>query len=220
MNHLKIVYGFMAVLGIVFLAWLFVSIYLNSIDALSVLPSLPSSELGVWSVVLAGVVFLTVGIIGFGRQHFRNHRNLITVIVVVLVPCLVLATVFVFPVLMLDYAPMFPVRDEITLVQIANNNPLLLYLGIKAITSEGTNIDSVLILNSYGTMVAEYRMEDFVTVDEHGDRVTNSLPICTLSGGSSMTLTVRFNTTLPSGHYTVRLSSWGGNHGSAPFTIP
>jgi len=217
-KHCRLLYGIFTVLGIVILTWLLASIYLISIEALIVLPSFPSSELGAWSVLLVGIAFLTVGMVGLGRQHFKNQRNLLTVLVVFLVPSLTFATVFFTSVLMV--APIFPVRDEITQVGIVNNNPLVLYLGVKAITSGGTNIDSVLILNSHGTMMAEYHIEEFVTVDEKGDQVLHRMPICTLSGGSSMTLTVRFNCTLPPGNYTVRLTSWSSNHGSSPFTIP
>ena len=218
MKHPKLLFGFFAVSGIVLLAWFLLNLYLSLIESLSVLPSLPSTELGVWSILLVGIVFLTVGMVGLGRQYFKNRRNLLTVLVVFLVPLLTFATVFFTSVLLA--APMFPVRDEITQVGIVDNNPLVLYLGVKAITSRGTRIDSVLILNSYGTKVAEYRIEEVVVVDEHRDQVTRFMPICTLSGGSSMTLTVRFNCTLPPGNYTVRLASWGDNHGSSSFTIP
>jgi len=217
-KHSRLLFGFFTVSGIVLLAWFLLNLYLSLIESLSVLPSLPSSELGVWSILLVGIVFLTVGMVGLGRQYFKNRRNLLTVLVVFLVPLLTFATVFFTSVLLA--APVFPVRDEITQVGIVDNNPLVLYLGVKAITSRGTRIDSVLILNSYGTKVAEYRIEEVVVVDEHGDQVTRFMPICTLSGGSSMTLTLRFNCNLPPGNYTVRLDSWGDNHGSSTFTIP
>ena len=40
-----------------------------------------------------------------------------------------------------------------------------------------------------------------------------------LPAGSEITVTVDFNTTLPSGSYLVRLSSWDYNHGESFFTI-
>ena len=220
MKHSRLLFGFFMVLGIVFLTLLLAGMYLNAIDAVSILASLFYSELVPWFALGGGIVFLTVGIVGIGRQHFKNHRNLFTALAVLLIPSLTFATMLFASVVVFVYAPMFPVRDEIIQVGLVNTNPLVLSLGVKAITSEGTRIDSVIILNSHGTMVAEYRIEDIVTVDEHGYPMTRSMPICTLSRGSSVTLTLRFNCTLPPGDYTVRLTSWHDNHGSAPFTIP
>jgi hypothetical protein len=221
MKYSKLLFGFMLVFGIALLAWLLVGMYLNSIDALSILPSLPSSELGVWSVLVVGIVALTVGIGGFGRQHSKNHRNLLTVLVVILVPLLTFAIILTASVLTVVYAPMFPLRSEITQVTVVNTGPLILSLNVKAITSRDTRIDSALILSQDDNLVTEYNLEPIIVVDYYKHTQTYvDQPICELPGGSEITLTLNFNTTLPSGNYTVRLSSWGSNHGSSPFTIP
>jgi len=224
-KHLGL-YRFIAVLGIAAIALVLASAYLNSIEAISILEPLYLSQIGfgLWLLVLiSGIVFLTVGLVGIGRQYSMNHRNLLTLLVVLLVPLLTFATVFTASMLMYPLTFTSRLRDEITQVKVINNNPLVLILGVKAITIVDSRIDSVFILNSNRTMVAEYRMDDVVVLDEHGYPYSGSVPICVLSGGSSMTLTVRFNCTLSPGDYTIFLASGGfglDSHGSAPFTIP
>ncbi len=223
MNHPRL-YRFIAVLGIALLALVLVSAYLDSIDAISILEPLYLSQSGgeLWLLVLiGGIVFLTVGIVGIGRQYSMNHRNLLTLLVVLLVPLLIFATILSVSELMITNSFFtFPVRDEITRVHVISNDPLVLSLGIKTITCRGSRIQSVFIMDSDGTMVAEYRMEDIVVLDEHGYPYNCSVPVCVLSGGSSITLTLRFNCILPPGNYIVFPGSWGDSHGHASFTIP
>ena len=225
MKHSKLLFGFTAVIGIAALGLVLVSAYLNSIEAISILEPLYLSQSGggLWLLVLiSGIVFLTVGLVGIGRQHSMNHRNLLTLLVVLLVPLLTFATVFTASMLMYPLFT-FRLRDEITQVKVISNNPLVLYLGVKAITIVDSRIDSVFILNSNRTMVAEYRMDEVVVLDEHGYPYNGSVPIFVLSGGSSMALTLRFNCTLPPGDYIIFPSSdgfGGDSHGHASFTIP
>ena len=108
MKYSRLLFGFIAVLGIVFLALVLAGLYLDYVDAVSILASL-NSQLGLW-FVLGGIVFLTVGVIGMGRQHFKNHRNLFTALAVLLIPLLTLAIMFVASVEIVVYAPMFPMR--------------------------------------------------------------------------------------------------------------
>ena len=224
MKHSKFVSGFITVLGIVFLVLVLVSVYLDSIDAISILELLYPSQsgLGLW-LLPGGTVLLIAGLMGIGRQHFKTRGKLYTGLVVFVILIFIFYGVFGSVGMMILNAPMFPMRSEITQVTLVDTNPLVLYLGVKGITTADSRIGSVSILNSNRTMVAEYHMDDVVVLDEHGYPYSGSVPICVLSGGSSMKLTVRFNCTLSSGDYTIFLASGGfglDSHGSAPFTIP
>ena len=215
-KHSRPLFGLLAVLGIIFLTLVLAGIYLDAIDAVSILASLSIPQLGLW-FVLGGIVFLTVGILGIGRQHFKNHRNLFTALAVLLIPLLTFATMFVASALVIVYAPMFPMRSEITQVTVVDTSPLILSLNVKAITSRDSRIDWAIILNSNDALVAETppsAREWIVSKNFQG------LALAVLPAGSEITLTLNFNTTLPSGNYLVRLTSWGSNHGSSPFTIP
>ena len=149
----------MVLFGIVFLAIILTSLYLYYSDAISVLASLGSSQYVIW-FVLSGIVIITVGTVGLGRQHFKAHRNLLTLLMVVLVPLLTYATVLFAATLMIVSAPMFPTRSEITEVIVVEANPLVLSLSVKAITSRDSRIDSAIIKNSNETMVASFFSEE------------------------------------------------------------
>jgi len=112
-KHLRL-YRFIAVLGIAALALVPVSDHLDSMEAISILEPLylSQSEFGLWLLVLiSGIVFLTVGLVGIGRQYSKNHRNLLTLLVVLLVPLLTFATVFSASMLMYPLFT-FRLRDE------------------------------------------------------------------------------------------------------------
>jgi hypothetical protein len=161
------------------------------------------------------MVFGTVGIVGSGRQHFKNHRKLFTAFVAILVPLAVFGVFFVASWHMIFIAPMFPMRSEITQLIVVDNSPLILSLNLKAITSRDSRIDGAIVLNSNNVIVAEiYKREWVVSKNWQG------LALAILPAGSEITLTLDFNTTLPSGIYLVRPTCWGDNHGSSTFTIP
>jgi hypothetical protein len=216
-KHPKLVYGFIAVIGIVILALILASLYLFSMDAVSILePLYPicHSGFGLW-LVIGGIVFLTVGIIGLERYHFKNHRNLLTVLVAISVPLLTFATVFSASVLMIVYGPMFPLRSEITQVTVVDTNPLVLSVNVRAITCRDSRIAGAIILNEYDQLVAEsYPERRWI---DYGN--FHGMGWAVLPAHSEIALTLDFNATLPSGNYTVRLSEWEENHGSASFTI-
>ena len=111
-------------------------------------------------------------------------------------------------------APMFPLRSEITQVTLVDDSPLVLSLCVKAITSRDTRIECALILDSNDTLVASYWNEEIMV-----NGVSTFQPICVLPAGSEITVTIDFNTTLPSGSYLIRLSAWHHNHGESFFTI-
>ena len=94
-KYAKLLYGLLAVLGIIFL--------ILATDAVSILAPSPS-KLG---FLLGGMIFTTVGIVGTGRQHFKNEedRNIFTILAVV-----VLVPLFVFIlILIMEYLTPVPV---------------------------------------------------------------------------------------------------------------
>lgn len=202
MSHSRLIHVFFAVLGFVFLSLVLASFYLRAIDSVSSLVSLSSPQLGVW-FGLGAISLLTVGVVGIGRQHFRNRRKLFTVIAVFLIPPLIFAGFLVVSLLIVVSAPMFPLRSEITLVSVVSNSPLILSVDVKAITSRTSSIEGASIFDGDG-LVAYRPLKPFFE----------------LPTGSTKTLILNFNDTFPSGNYIVRLSSWHNNHGSLPFAIP
>ncbi len=204
MKHSRLFYGLLAVLGIVFLTLCLVGIYLNAIDAISVFAALPS-EFVLWFLSI-GIFFMTVGIVGTGRQHLKSHKRLFTALAAVLVPVLTFAAMFfALTTIAVNTMFIFPMRSEITQVTVVDTNPLVLLVDVKALTSRDSMIVGASVMNSNDVIVAEIF-----------ERVRVLLP-----AGSEITLTLDSNTTLPSGNYVIRL--YGGmqfNHGSAPFTVP
>jgi len=212
-KHSRILYGLLTALGIGFLTLLLAGMYLKASDAVSILASLFSSELVLWFVLGGGIVFITVGIVGIGRQHLKNSKNpftrrragSFTVLALILVPLLAFATMFVASGLIIVYAPMFPLRSEVTHVSVVSTSPLILSVDVKAITSRDSPIEGANIM------------------DGDDDRLVAHCPVrpfCELPAGSTKTLTLNFSYTYPSGNYIVRLIAWDHNHGSSPFTIP
>jgi hypothetical protein len=53
-------------------------------------------------LLFVGPILLVVGILGIGRQYFKNHKNLFTVLIVVLVPLFISILIF----LMAFFAPL------------------------------------------------------------------------------------------------------------------
>jgi hypothetical protein len=209
-----ILYWSTAILGTMLIALVLVGGYLAAADALSILVSFSFWCSGGFLVV-GGIVLLKIGIIGVGRQYFKNHRRLFTALSILLVPPLIFGTFIVGYTFAFVNAPMFPLRSEITQVTMVDNSPLVLALCVKAITRRDTRIDSALILDSNDTLVASYWNENIMV-----QGVSTFQPICVLPAGSEITVTVDFNTTLPSGSYLIRLSSWHDNHGESFFTMP
>jgi hypothetical protein len=205
-KHSLTLYRLLAISGIVLLTLVLAGAYLDGADALSILTLLSprSPNLGLW-FGLGGIVLLTVGMVGIIRRYCRYHRNLFTALAILLIPPLAFATFFVGCTFAFLSAPMFPMRSEITQVTVVDNSPLVLSLDVKAITSRDSIIDGASVMNSNDVIVAEIF-----------ERARALLP-----AGSEITLTLDFNTTLPSGNYVIRLH--GGmqySHGSALFTVP
>jgi hypothetical protein len=212
-KHSRLLFGFMTVLGIVSLTMVLASTYLNYVDAVCILASLPPSQLGIWFALGCGIVFLTVGILGIGRQYLKNSKDpftrrragSFTVLALILVPSLAFATMFVASGLIIVYAPMFPLRSEVTHVSVISTSPLILSVDVRAITSRDSPIEGANIMDSDDDRLVAH---------------CSVRPFCELPAGSTRTLTLNFSYTYPSGNYIVRLVAWDYNHGSSPFTIP
>ncbi len=223
--HSRVIYGMFAVLGI-FCLTLFLAVnYLDSVDAISFLEPLYPSQLWrypmqlgyfvFFSTLVGGIVFVTVGVLGIGSKYFTNHRTLLTLLLL-LIPSLAFVTMYWASVEITLSAPMFPMRSEITQVTIVSSNPLVLFLNVKAITCRDSRIAGALIFNKYDQLVAQcYPERKWI---DYGD--FHGMGFAVLPAHSEIVLTLNFNSTIPSGNYTVRLTEWEENHGSAPFVIP
>ena len=214
MKHSLTLCRLFAILGIVLLSLVLVGSYLDGADSLSILvllSPLSPPHLGLW-FVLSGIFLLTIGMVGIVRRYFKNHRNLFTALAVLLIPILTFATFVVGCTYAFWSAPMSPLRSEITEITVVDNSPLVLSVGVKAITSKDTRIEGAIVLNSDDELAAKTPLDDRAW--------TEGLALAELPAGSEITLTLNFNTSLPSGDYLVRLTSWHANHGSSSFTIP
>ena len=90
MKYSKLLFVFITVLGMffisTFLAFLYCNYYLDQDIWLELFPSYYLTSIVGYFLLFGGPVFLIVGILGIGRQHFKNHKNLFTVLTIVLVP--------------------------------------------------------------------------------------------------------------------------------------
>jgi len=201
-----IFYGTLVILGIVFLALVLEGAYLNwyKTSILLFLSGYSASNFGV-AFVLGGIMLLTIGIVGIGRQCFKNHKKLFTILAVLLVPTLTFASFVVGYSFAISSSPTPPLRSEITQLTVVDTDPLILSVTMKAITNKDSLIDTAWVYNDNddGASVAHCFNEESV-----------------LPAGSEVTLNLNFNTTLPSGNYTLSFSTWHVNHDSSPFTIP
>lgn len=200
-----IFYGTLVILGIVFLALVLEGAYLNwyKTSILLFLSGYSGSNFGV-DFVLGGITLFTIGVVGIGRQCFKIHKKLFTILAALLVPPLIFASFVVCYSTAISSSPALPLRSEITQLTVVDTNPLILSVNVKAITSKDSLIDTAWVYNDYDcASVAHCFNEESV-----------------LPAGSEVTLNLNFNTTLPSGNYTLSFSTWHVNHDSSPFTIP
>jgi hypothetical protein len=210
-----ILYLSSVILGIVLLALVLVGTYLDAIDALNILSSFSPTKLGL-GFMLGGIILLTVGKVGIIWQYFKNRRKLLSALAIIITPTLTFFTMLVA--CSLIFTPMyFPMRSEITQVTVVDNSPLVLSVGVKAVTSSNSRIDQAIVINSDNGIVAETSFDDREWVEYGGFK---GLALAVLPAGSEITLTLDFNTTLPSGSYLVRLTCWGDNHSDSFFTVP
>ena len=206
MKYYIIFYGTLVILGIVFLALVLEGAYLNwyKTSILLFLSGYSPSNFGV-VFVLGGIVLLTTGIVGIGRQCLKNQRKLFTILAVLLVPTLTFASFVVGYSFAISSSPALPLRSEITQLTVVDTDPLILAVNVKAITNKDSLIDTAWV----------YSNNDDCASVAHCFNEERVLP-----ADSEITLTLNFNTTLPSGNYTLSFSTWHVNHDSSPFTVP
>lgn len=205
MRYYTILYGFLAVLGVVFLALVLTGVYLNEYKILSVWVFLSTgftTRFGL-NFVLGGIVFLTTGVVGIIRQYFRNYKKLLIVLTVFLIPPLIFAAFVVGYNFAVCSSPTPLMMSEITKVTVVDTDPLSLSVNVKAITNRDSIIDQAYVFNDNKTLVAYYLNEESV-----------------LPAGSEITLNLNFGTSIPSGDYTLSFATWHDNHGDSHFAIP
>ncbi len=210
-RHSRLRFGCIAVLGAVFVTVFFTIIYWSntfSVEILIVDALIPSPYQMYFMLfsIIGGTIFLTVGILGVGGQYFKNHTH-IFFLTAVLVPMLMLGS---FASMMSVFSdPFYEVPERIVITQIAlsNTNPLTLSLTAKSFYSREIDFVEAQIKDADQATVASIEAK-WVTVEynEWGP-VSRMQFIGQLPGGSEKTLTFDFNTTLPSGNYSVWLSS-------------
>ena len=205
MKHSKLLFGFITILGFIFLIPFLAGSYLNARDSVSVLSSL-GPYLG-FRIAICGIALLTVGILGVDWKNVKKSRKRFIALYIFLIPLTTLVCVLIASFMLFMSAPMFPIRSEITQVSVIDTDPLILSVDVKAITSRDSQIEAAIIYNDNETRVAQ---TDFET----------SLALAVLPAGSEIKITLNFNTNLTSGNYIVELSSWGSNHCCSTFAIP
>jgi hypothetical protein len=214
LKHYTLIFGFIATLGLAILTFFLTTVYLGrtySAEILIIEALIPNEFFGKFWVPLLifGTGFLTVGLIGIERQRIKNKKTLFTVLTVALIPLLVF-TLFLSVILVTTY-PLFdspPERMVITNVSVTATNPLILSLNAKSFYMAEIWFDNAYVKDYNQTTVAS------IIGKEVEVQKPNSSPYWTfqfaarLPAASEKILTLNFNTTLPSGEYSVWLQSY------------
>ena len=129
MKHSKLLFGFITILGIIFLILCLVGSYLHAIASVNVLASL-GTKLGFW-FLLSGTGLVTVGILGLNWQNVQKYRKRFVALYVLLIPLTTFFIVLFASVFIVIYAPMFHLSSEITQVTVIDTNPLNISLNIR-----------------------------------------------------------------------------------------
>lgn len=91
-KHSKL-FGFITVLGAVFVTLFSAIVYLSFTTGLGGMMSSLSLESLLFFLLIGGTVFFTAGILGIGNQYFKNHKGLFAVLTVILVPLFIFALI-------------------------------------------------------------------------------------------------------------------------------
>jgi len=234
LKHSKLIFGFIATLGVALLTFFLTAVYLArtySAEILIIKALIPDSVFGKFWVLflVVGTGFLTVGILGIGRQRIKNKRPLFTVLTVALTP-LIIFTLFLSMILATTYSPLGspPERMAITNVSVTATNPIILSLNAKSFYMADIYFDNAYINDCNQSTTASI-IGKMVEVQNSAVNPANwpGYPYWTfqfaarLPAASEKILTLNFNTTLPSGEYTVLLHSYRQNTNiTLPFTVP
>ena len=92
-KHSRLLFGFITVLGAVFLTTFFAVIAAKGYSALHSNDLLPLHFLNnvMWFLLISGTFSLIVGTVGIIRQYFTSQRSLSAALIVISIPILVIA---------------------------------------------------------------------------------------------------------------------------------
>jgi hypothetical protein len=214
MKHSTFIFGFIAALGLAILTFFLTAVYLAgtlSSEILTLQAIVPSSILGnFWVLFLIfGTVFLTVGILGIGRQRIKNKKTLFTALTCALTPIIVF-TLFLSTVLATTY-PIFsnpPERMSLTNLSVTSTNPLTLSLDAKSFYMIEIYFDQAYIKDCNQITVASIIGKEVEVQKPNTSPYWTFQFVARLPAASEKILTLNFNTTLPSGEYSVWLHSY------------
>jgi hypothetical protein len=199
--------------------------------------------------LLGGTVFLTAGTVGIGRQYLKNSKNPVTRrranSFTILAVISILSVVFgLFScswmgALTVPGINQHPVENTVVLdVSVNNADPLILTVNMKSLYRYADNADSTgfmmtvnaqrdiefdrgYVQDDNQTVVAECpRTVPFGSVSDGRGHSVQHFIVCLLPANSSKTVTLNFDTALPSGDYCLTLSTHGYPFCSDYFTIP
>ncbi len=219
----KLLFGFISMIGVALLLFFFICFYLLntwSVEILTIKALIPEPSLGYFMTIsiIAGTVFLAVGVLGLGKQYAGNHSRLFAVLAVILVP------MFVFSSLVsLTFILEFPPERKLTITNIMldSTSPLAFSFTAKSFCSFDIYFDKVFIKDRNQTIVASVNSEWVEVEGSTGNPYSSMKFIGKLSPGSEETFTFCFNTALPAGSYNFWISSWDrGGFKSFSFIVP
>jgi hypothetical protein len=116
----------------------------------------------------------------------------------------------------------FPYENEVSLeVSVNDVNPLVLSVNMKSLYYADIQFDHGYIQDGNQTVVAECpRTVGFGSVSDGRGHSVPHFIVCILPANSEKTVTLNFNTTLPSGNYRLALNIYGKAFYSNYFIIP
>ena len=117
MKHSKLLFGFIVILGFIFLIVLPVGCCLNAINSVNYFASYEFFQFGEW-FLLCGTGLVTVGILGLDWQNVKKYRKIFIALYVLLIPITTFFTVLFASTFIVVFNPTYlPWNGEI---QVAN----------------------------------------------------------------------------------------------------
>jgi uncharacterized membrane protein (DUF485 family) len=213
-KHSTFIFGFIAAFGLAILTFFLTAVYLArtlSSEILTIEAIVPSSILGnFWVLFLIfGTGFLTIGVMGIGRQRIKNKKTLFTALTAILTPIIVF-TLFLSTLLATTYPTLNdpPERMSLTNVSVIATNPLTLSLNAKSFYMTEIYFDRAYIKDPDQTTVASIIGKEVEVQKPNSSPYWTFQFVARLPAASEKALTLNFNTTLPSGEYSVWLHSY------------
>ncbi len=230
LKNSKLLFGILAVLGAVLIGIFFIVFYWEqtwSAKLLSVQILLGDSYLD-WArldsffffTIIAGTALLVVGTIGTIMQSHKKHRTVFAILTVVLIPLLILGTLFSSSLVLSSQQTE---KLAITNFRVDSTNPLTFLVDAKSFYYYEIDFDRAFVKAYNQTIVAQINSDwvESTELDGMGHHYMTMNFLYRLPPGDEQTLIFDFNTTLPSGNYTFWLSTYGqGGFVSFNFAIP